>query len=137
TGYGPGALISGQTMVVKTSGETLAEALVDSVTMVAMTLGPRVSSNFKSPGTRAKGVAMLRSKLVEAQAYREKWQDDDEDNDPTRNLQLELLTQVLDGDIPALVTAHKVTEIMAALRLKDEFGLNLVLDGASEAYLVL
>lgn len=137
TGHGPGALISGQTMVVKTSGETLAEALVDSVTMVAMTLGPRVSSNFKSPGTRAKGVAMLRSKLVEAQAYREKWQDDDEDNDPTRNLQLEILTQVLDGDIPALVTAHKVTEIMAALRLKEEFGLNLVLDGASEAYLVL
>ncbi len=137
TGHGPGALISGQTMVVKTSGETLAEALVESVTMVAMTLGPRVSSNFKSPGTRAKGVAMLRSKLVEAQAYREKWQDDDEDNDPTRNLQLEILTQVLDGDIPALVTAHKVTEIMAALRLKEEFGLNLVLDGASEAYLVL
>lgn len=137
TGHGPGALISGQTMVVKTSGETLADGLVDSLAMVAMTLGPRVGSNYKSPGTRAKGVAMLRSKFIEAQAYREKMQDDDADNDPTRNLQLEVLAQMLDGDVPALVTAHKVTEIMAALRLKDEFGLNLVLDGASEVYLVL
>ena len=40
TGHGPGAIASGQTMIVKTSGETVNEALVDSVTMVAFTLGP-------------------------------------------------------------------------------------------------
>ncbi|HEY4613268.1 MAG TPA: amidohydrolase, partial [Bacteroidota bacterium] len=39
TGSGPGALASGTTIVVKTVGNTVAEALVDSVGMVAFTLG--------------------------------------------------------------------------------------------------
>lgn len=69
TGHGPGALVSGQTMVVKTSGRTVDEALVDSVTMLAFTLGPGVSGNFESPGTRAKGVAMVRAELVKARDY--------------------------------------------------------------------
>src|SRR5690606_220536 len=57
TGHGPGALVSGQTMIVKTRGADVGEALVDSVTMVAFTLGPEVSRNFeKGPGTRSKGV---------------------------------------------------------------------------------
>src|SRR5512145_483179 len=40
TGHGPGALVSGQTMVVKSRGSTVRDAMVDSVTMVAMTMGP-------------------------------------------------------------------------------------------------
>jgi imidazolonepropionase-like amidohydrolase len=39
-------------------------------------------------------------------------------------------------EVPALITAQRVSEIMSALRLKDEFGLRLVLDGAAEAYLI-
>src|SRR5690606_7866094 len=55
TGHGPGALASGQTMVVKTYGETLHDVILDSVAMVAFTLGNEVSYYFKKPGTRAKG----------------------------------------------------------------------------------
>lgn len=136
TGHGPGALISGQTMVVKTSGETVGEAVVDSVTMVAFTLGPGVAQHFDSPGTRAKSVAMLRQKLLEAQQYAEKRQAEDESERPSRNLQLEVLVDVLESRLPALVTAQHATEIMSALRLADEFGFTLVLDGAAEAYLL-
>ena len=136
TGHGPGALISGQTMIVKTSGETVGEAIVDSVTMVAFSLGPGVAQNFDSPGTRAKGVAMLRAKLLEAQQYAEKMQSEDESQRPARNLQMETLADVLSGELPALITAQHATEIMSALRLADEFGFTLVLDGAAEAYLV-
>ncbi|HXE57399.1 MAG TPA: amidohydrolase family protein [Gemmatimonadales bacterium] len=140
TGHGPGALVSGQTMVVKTHGATLGEALVDSATMVAMTLGPEVSQTFsgKSPGTRAKGVAMLRAELVKAQEYREKLRAGASDSTkrPARDLGLEVLVRVLDGELPALVTAHRATEILAALRLQKEFGFRLVLDGAAESYLV-
>lgn len=137
TGHGPGALVSGQTIVVKTAGETLAEALVDSTAMLAMTLGPRVEGNFESPGTRAKGVAMLRDAFVKAQDYREGMQSDEEDDRPKRDLKLETLARVLDGDVPAMITAHRATEIMAALRLAAEFGFSLVLDGAAESYLLL
>ena len=39
--------------------------------MLAATLGNAVSANFDSPGTSAKGVAMLRGALIGAQAYQE------------------------------------------------------------------
>ena len=131
TGHGPGALISGQTMIVKTNGETIDEVLVDSVTMVAMTLGSSVESNFEKPGTRAKSVAMLREAFLEAQAYGESGENG------KRDLGKEVLASVLRGEIPLLVTAQRATEIMSALRLAEEFGLKLVLDGAAESYLLI
>ena len=134
TGHGPGAPISGQTMIVKTNGTTVGEALVDSVSMVAMTLGPSAEQRFQSPGTRAKTIAMLREHFVQAQAYRDKMASD---NPPTRDLGMEVLARVLDGELPALITAHRHTEILSALRLAEEFDFNLVLDGAAEAYMVL
>jgi imidazolonepropionase-like amidohydrolase len=69
TGHGPGALVSGQTMVVKTRGDDVGEALVDTTTMVAFTLGPSVASNYRNPGTRSRGVAMLRAEFQKAQEY--------------------------------------------------------------------
>lgn len=134
TGHGPGATISGQTMVVKTRSGTVGEALVDSTAMVAMTVGPSVSQNFESPGTSAKAVAMLRQRFIEAQTYREKRRGE---NPPPRDLGMDVLVQVLDGEIPALITAHRARDITTALRLQEEFGFELVLDGASEAYLVI
>lgn len=138
TGHGPGALASGQTMIVKTHGEMLGDVLVDSLSMVAFTLGPSVSRNFDDkPGTRARGVAMLREVLLKAQAYREKQAEEDASKRPARDLKMEVLSDVLAGEIPALVTAQQATEITAALRLAEEFGFPLVLDGAAEAYLLL
>lgn len=131
TGHGPGALISGQTMVVKTHGDTIADVLVDSTAMVAFTLGPSIERNFKSPGTRAKSVAMIREALTEAQAYGAK------EKRERRELDKEILVRVLEGDIPALITAQRATEIMSALRLAEEFGFRLVLDGAAESYLLV
>jgi imidazolonepropionase-like amidohydrolase len=69
TGHGPGALVSGQTMVVKTRGDDVGEALVDTTTMVAFTLGSSVAQNYRTPGTRSRGVAMLRAELQKAQEY--------------------------------------------------------------------
>jgi imidazolonepropionase-like amidohydrolase len=102
-----------------------------------MTLGPEVGDNFESPGTRAKGVAMLRADLVKAQEYAKKRTTEDAEKRPARDLKLETLARVLAGELPALVTAHSAVDIVTALRLAREFGFPLVLDGASEAYLVL
>jgi imidazolonepropionase-like amidohydrolase len=137
TGHGPGALISGQTMLVKTSGRTVEEALVDSVAMVAATLGRTVGQNFSSPGTRSKAVAMLRTELLKAQEYARKRRDPDPTKRPARDLKLEVLADVLEGKIPLLITAQTAPDILAALRLQREFGFRLVLDGAAEVFLVL
>lgn len=137
TGHAPGALMSGQTMVVKTRGLTVDEATVTPVAMVAMTLGPEVSANFNNrPGTRAKGVALVRQELIRAQEYRTKRAAGGE-RAPARDLRMEILARLLDREVRALVTANRVSEILAALRLRREFGFDLVLDGAAEAYLVL
>jgi imidazolonepropionase-like amidohydrolase len=96
-----------------------------------------VSTRYKTPGTRAKGVAMLRADLIKAQRYLEKQGNEDAAKRPDPDLELDALAKVLRREMPALVTAQTATEIMTALRLQKEFGFDLVLDGAAEAYLVL
>jgi imidazolonepropionase-like amidohydrolase len=129
TGHAPGALVSGQTATFSTTGGTVGEALRDSLTTVAFTLGPDAQARFESPGTRPKGVAMLRQALLDARAAMD-------DESPTTDLGRATLQKVLRGDVPALVTAHRAHDIQAALRLQAEFGVDLILDGAAEAYLV-
>jgi imidazolonepropionase-like amidohydrolase len=137
TGHAPGALMSGQTMVVKPRGQTVDAATVVPAAMVAMTLGPEVSAAFNGrPGTRAKGMALIRQELVKAQDYRTRRAAGGE-RAPNRDLRMEILGRVLDREVRALITAHRVSEILAALRLQREFGFDLVLDGAAEAYLVM
>jgi imidazolonepropionase-like amidohydrolase len=137
TGHAPGALASGGTIIVKTLGTTVSEALMDSVGMVAFTLGESVSQNFQSPGTRAKSVAMIRSEFLKAHDYLKKKGSKDPEKRPVPDLKMEMLARVLKGDAKVLFTAHRVTEIMSALRLQKEFGFTMILDGAAEAYLVL
>ncbi len=164
TGHGPGALISGQTMIAKTRGRNVEQATLVPARMLAATLGNAVSSNFQSPGTSSKGVAMLRGAFIGAQAYLEQVRkaeeagDEDESSDdngdedseghhdgdakpapkpPPRDLAKEALGQALDGELSLLITANTVPEIAAALRLQSEFGFDLVLDGAAESYLLL
>jgi imidazolonepropionase-like amidohydrolase len=135
TGHGPGALLSGQTMVVKTHGRSVERDVVRPLQMVACTLGDGGRGrDGKAPGTRAKSVAMLREQLQKAREYAAKRQ-----RDPATpvDLGLDVLAQVLARDVPLLVTAHRAHDLLAALRVAAEFELRLVLDGAAEAYLVL
>ena len=132
----PGAPVAGQTAIFKTAGETVADVLVEEAPAVVFVLGSGIRGNFDSPGTRSKEIAMLREALMEAQAYAEKMDDDDEDNDPARDLRKEALSRVLSGEAAALITAHRAHDILTALRLSEEFGLRMILDGGAEAYLV-
>ncbi len=139
TGHGPGALMSGQTMVVKTRRELRPEDVLDSTAMVAMTLGPEVEKVFapKSPGSRTKGIAMLRAQFVKAQEYARKRAAAPPDKPVPRELGLDVTVDLLEGRLPALVTAQAARDIEAALRLQKEFGFKMVLDGGAESYLLL
>jgi len=137
TGHAPGALVSGQTMVVKTVGETVEEAVLAPVAMVAVTLGDdaRPGDDKKSPGTRSKAVAMLRGELVKAREYARKRGLADAEKRPERDLRREVFADVLDGKLPLLVTVNRAADIDSALRVAAEFGIRIVLDSAAEAYL--
>ncbi|MCL4846406.1 MAG: amidohydrolase family protein [Acidobacteria bacterium] len=136
TGHGPGALISGQTMVVKTRADNADEAVLVPAAMVAATLGSTgLAQGGRAPGSRSKAVAMLRAELVKAKEYSDK-QAGPEDRRPARDLRLETLAKVIRKELPLLVTAHRTHDLLAALRVAREFDIRVVLDGASEAYLI-
>ncbi len=138
TGHAPGAVIAGQTLIAKTAGDTVDEALVRPYAMLACALGKAAERSEGSPGTRAKAVALLRAELVRAGEYRDKLaRPAPEGEARERDLRLEALQPVLAREVPLLVTAQRAQDILGAIRLAEEFDLRLVLDGASEAYLVL
>ena len=148
TGHAPGALVSGQTMIVKTFGRTVDEDVVNPAAMTAVALGNngltgrdvapgRGSPSEKSPGTRAKAVAMLRAELIKAQEYAKKRELKDETKRPGRDLKYEALLRGLDGSQPLLVNVNRQQDILSAIRVAKEFGARIVLDGCADAPLVL
>lgn len=129
TGHQPSALVSGQTMIVKTIGKEVDDAVIQPMTMIAVTIGQGgLAGQGKSPGTRAKQVSMLRAELIKAGNYKP---------ETARDLKQEMWKKVLNREIPLLVTAHRAQDIMTALRIAKEFNIKLVLDGVAEAHLVI
>ena len=136
TGHAPGTLVSGQTMVVKTAATA---GVLKPTAMVAVTLGDagRAQGEKKAPGTRAKSVAMLRTELAKGVEYRRKQADPDPEKRPAPDLRLEALARIVAGEWPLLVTADRATDIEAALRVAEEFGIRIVLDSAAESHLLV
>lgn len=135
TGHAPGELISGQMCIVKTWGNTVEEAVVVPESAVAATLAESAQKGGdKSPGTRAKMMAMLREQFVKAREYLDKKAKAEADKQPDKDLRLEALGQVLRGELPLLVTAHRAQDIDNALRLAAEFKFKLIIDGGAESY---
>jgi imidazolonepropionase-like amidohydrolase len=134
TGHGTGALVSGQTMIAKTKAGTVETVTIQPLSMLAMTIGPSVSTNFTTPGTKAKQIAMIRTELFKAQAHLKKQSDKDSSKRPAADLKMDMLVKLLKGEIKALITANSSIDMMSAIRLAKEFNLKLVLNGAAEAY---
>jgi len=138
TGHAPGETVSGQTMIIKTAGRTADAALVREPAAVAVSLGPvATKGEGKSPGTRGKQAALLRAELVRAQDYRAKGRDAAADRRPPRDLRLETLARVLAGELPLLIYAQRAQDVATALRIAQEFGIRIWLEGAAEGYLLL
>ncbi|MEZ6108212.1 MAG: hypothetical protein R3B96_19425 [Pirellulaceae bacterium] len=124
-------------MVVHTNGNTVEQAMLLPARAVAVTLAEAGRRSGKeSPGTRGKAVAMLRERLVAAREYLDK-QAGDEESRPARDLELETWGKVLNRELAILVTCDRAQDIASALRLADEFKLDLWLDSAAEAYLLI
>jgi imidazolonepropionase-like amidohydrolase len=139
TGHAPGELISGQTTIVKTWGETIEDAVLVPTAAVAATLSPLAekTEKGKSPGTRGKMMAMLRGEFIKAQEYKQKREKASEDKKPDRSLAMETLVRVLDRELPLMITANRAQDISSALRLAKEFNIRIWLDGAAESYLLI
>ncbi len=142
---GSGHLLSGQTTYLKLrDGTTVADlnACDDrsiencgGMKMANGTNPQRASGPF--PGTRARSAAMARQLFVEAQAYkRKKEQADSPEDMPERDLQMEGLVDVLEGDRIVHFHTHRHDDILTAIRLSEEFDFRLVLHHVSEGWKV-
>jgi imidazolonepropionase-like amidohydrolase len=128
-------LLGGQGAVVKTAGATLDAVLVREPAAIDITLGtpPKTAARAQNrdPFTRMAESAMLRQLFVKAQEYQR-----NKASTPTtpRDLGMEALGRLLRREIPARIQANNPTDIRAALRLAEEFGFDLVIDGATGAW---
>jgi len=131
TGHQPTGLVSGQTMIAKTTGNTVDEATMVPTAMIATTLGRAgLAGQGKSPGSSAKAAAMLRAELIKAQEDAAKEKQD-------KDLRSMIMVRVIKGEIPLLVTANKAQDIMTALRIAKEFKIKIVLDGVADAHMLI
>jgi imidazolonepropionase-like amidohydrolase len=107
--------------------------------MIAATLGPSAVSSQAGQGPwfeRQSGCHAAR-RIHQSRRVRSKVGKTDPEKRPARDLRLESLASILEGTRPLLLTAHRHQDILAALRLAEEFKLRLVLDGVADAPLVL
>lgn len=142
---GSGHLMSGQTAYIKLrDGRTINDILycqdelreVCGGLKMANGTNPRGQPPF--PGTRAKAAAQARALFVRAQEYREKVRaaKGDPSKLPARDLELEVLVEVLDGKRIVHNHTHRHDDVLTAIRLAQEFGYRLVLQHVSEAWKV-
>ncbi len=96
-------------------------------------------SRGSAPSTRMGNVAGYRRAWIEAAEYRDKMQDTDDGNgeEPTRDLQLETLVGVLEGEILVHNHCYRADEMAIMLDIAQEFGYEIAaFHHAVEAYKV-
>jgi imidazolonepropionase-like amidohydrolase len=127
-------LIGGQGAVVKTAGPSLDAVIVREPAAMDMTLGtpPKTAARSKNrdPYTRMAEVAMIRQTLIKAQEYKSNRA---QNPNAPRDLGMEALGRMLDREIPARIQANSAVDIRSALRLAQEFGFDLEIDGGAAA----
>ncbi len=136
---GSGNPIGGQTVAVKTWGRMVDEMVIKSPASVKSALGENPKRVYgdkgKLPSTRLGVTAVIRDALMKAQDYRARREaagDEPFERDPSS----EVLARVLSGELPWCQHTHRADDIATALRLADEFGYRLVINHATEAYLL-
>ena len=157
TGPGSGNLIGGQGICIKTAPKpTVDEMILLEPAGMKMALGENPKRVYgdqkKTPSTRMGNAAVLRTALIDAQNYLAKWRRYDEEmsayqakvdagekggevpKPPDRDLKLEALGKVLRRELKARVHAHRADDMLTAIRIAEEFGLELTLEHATEGY---
>lgn len=99
--------------------------------------GLLVELGAKSKGSRATDLQALIEKLEDAKQAMDKAANKKDDKEAkTLKRDQKIINAVLSGDKQLIVDADRATDILAALKLKERFGLNLVLTNAADAVVV-
>ena len=141
---GSGHLLSGQTLYVKHREATSIDDMFIRRPDGSLAYGVKMANGTNSrkappfPGTRAKSAAIVRQQFVKAAEYRDKLAaaGSDPGERPERDLGLETLVDILEGDRVVHFHTHRHDDIVTILRLAEEFGFRVVLQHVSDGWLV-
>ena len=138
TGPGSGEVSSGQAIVVKTWGPTIEGRIVKERGGLKIAMGRKRPN--QSPTTSMAVTATLRAKFIEAQEYQAKWDAWEEGGQegpaPPRDLAMEAVVRVLTGEDRIRAHVHQAHDILAIIRLSQEFDFSLAIHHSTEAYKV-
>ena len=133
---GSANVFGGLVAVMKTAGKTYKEMLVNGEAGLKMAFGENPKRVYgekdKAPSTRMATMAIARQGFYEAKEYLKK-----SDEDREFNLQTEHIAKALEGGIPVRAHAHRADDIMTAIRLRDEFQLDLVVEHCTDGHLIV
>ena len=138
TGPGSGEVSSGQAIVIKTWGSSIEERIVKERGGLKIAMGRKRPD--QSPTTSMAVTALLRAKFIEAQEYRARWDAWEEGGRegpaPPRDLGMEAVVRVLTGEDRIRAHVHQAHDILAIIRLSQEFDFALAIHHSTEAYKV-
>lgn len=138
TGPGSSNLIGGTGFVMKLRGSTAEEMVIPGTEGMKMALGENPKRNYegKTNGTRMGNAAVLREALYKAQDYMNAKERAEAEGKPLPNKDLnsEALIPVLKGEMSARIHAHRADDIMTAIRISEEFGLDYIIEHCTEGY---
>ncbi|HHY11485.1 MAG TPA: amidohydrolase [Firmicutes bacterium] len=127
---GSGNVIGGETVVVKTSGTVVDDMVVRNPAGLKAALGENPKGSYgsrnKAPKTRMGIASILRGALFKARDYMEKLEAGKTDPSklPDTDLDMLSLIKVLNKEIPLRVHAHRADDIVTAIRIAEEFGID-------------
>lgn len=126
TPHGGDSIFSGLASVVDLSGDLQGD--IQKQAALVVYLGER------SKGSRAFTLQTLINKLEEHQTKAAKKPKKDDDSSPST--EDKVMVKVLSGEMPLVVGVSRAADIIELLKVKERFGINLVLNGAQDAVVV-
>ena len=132
---GSGHVILGQGALIDLSGAQVPDSIVKAPVAMFANLGEAGAAS--EGGSRASAMLRLREALQDALDFarnRLAWSNAQRRPYARGRLDMEALGPVVRGDLPLAVNANRASDLLAAIRLADEFHLKLILLGAAEGW---
>ncbi|MEZ4628350.1 MAG: amidohydrolase [Eubacteriales bacterium] len=140
TGPGSANPICGQFVTMKTHGDTLQTQIIQAPSAMKMAFGenPKSAHNGAFPVTRMGTAAAIREALFKTRRYAEDQAAAQRDGKPLPpfDMKLEALLPVIAGTLPVKAHAHRADDILTALRIAEEFDLDMTIEHCSEGHLI-
>ncbi len=131
-----GGLVAGQSALVRLGTALGENGVIKAPASMVASLGSRALGGSPSRGMT---IERLRELLDDAREYgrsRARFQRNQTRRFAAERLDLEALQPVIGGRLPLVIRAHRASDLRAALRIKKEFRLSLILEGGVEAWML-